>query len=84
MLRLPHMLLAKTHGGPFSVVPAEAGGALRPTDAVYRVLIEGEGDRDRDRPAVRLVGVHLEAKRESAARRWFANGVSILIQQAGF
>ena len=82
VLRLPHMLLAKTHGGPFSVVPGEAGGALRPTDAVYRVLIEGDGDRDR--PAVRLVGVHLEAKRESAARRWFANGVSILIQQAGF
>jgi len=80
--RLPHLLLAASHGGPLHVVPGEAGGALRPVDAVYRVLIEGDGDHDR--AAVRAVRVHLEAQSESAALRWFASSLSVLIQQAGF
>ena len=80
--RLPHMLLAASHGGPLTVVPGESGGALRPTDAVYRVLIEGDGDAER--PSVRYVRVHLEAHSESPALRWVANGLSVLLQQAGF
>ncbi len=82
VMRLPHMLLASSHGGPLTVVPGESGGALRPTEAVYRVLIEGEGDKDR--PAIRSVRVHLEAGGESAGWRWLATGLSVLIQQAGF
>ena len=80
--RLPHLLLAASHGGPLQVVPGEAGGALRPVDVVYRVLIEGEGDLDR--AAVRAVRVHLDADHESLARRWLATGLSVLVQQGGF
>ncbi|MCW5581037.1 MAG: HlyD family efflux transporter periplasmic adaptor subunit [Luteimonas sp.] len=80
--RLPHMLLAAPYGGPLAVLPGTVDEGLRPAAAVYRVLVEGEGDEDR--PAIRLVHAHLEATGESAGWRWLATGLSVLIQQSGF
>ena len=80
--RLPHMLLASTHGGSVAVQPSTHAGELRPQDGLYRVLIEGDGDAQA--PAIRRVQVHLHASSESLGLRWLQSGLSVLIQQSGF
>jgi putative peptide zinc metalloprotease protein len=80
--RLPHLLLAANHGGPLPVVPGTGKADLQPTESLYRVAVQGDGDMGR--PAVRRVRAHLEADQESLGWRWLAAGVSALIQQAGW
>jgi putative peptide zinc metalloprotease protein len=79
--RLPHRLLAANHGGSLLIQPG-APEQLRPTEALYRVLLQGDGDTDR--PAQRRVRVHLHGQSRSLALQWGANALSVIIQQAGF
>jgi putative peptide zinc metalloprotease protein len=80
--RLPHLLLAASHGGPVAVAPAVNKTDLQPVDNLYRVLVQGDGDTDR--PAVRLVRAHLQAERESMGWRWLSTAVATVVQQAGW
>jgi putative peptide zinc metalloprotease protein len=80
--RLPHMLLAQDHGGPIALNPTRPKSELRPADAWFRVLVEGESDTPL--AAVREVKVHFEGTRESIAPNWIDSALSVLIQQAGF
>jgi putative peptide zinc metalloprotease protein len=79
--RLPHLLLARDHGGPIALNPTQAKKDLRPADAWFRVLVEGESDEPLD--AVNEVRVHFEGTRESLAHGWIDSVLSVLIQQSG-
>jgi putative peptide zinc metalloprotease protein len=79
--RLPHRLLAAAHGGPLATLPGTPE-QLKPADALYRVVIQGSGDRDG--PAQRRVRAHLQGEARSPALHWAANALSVFIQQAGF
>jgi putative peptide zinc metalloprotease protein len=80
--RLPHMLLAQDHGGPIALNPTRPKAELRPAEAWFRVLVEGESETPL--MAVREVRVHFEGTRESLARHWIDSAISVLIQQSGF
>jgi putative peptide zinc metalloprotease protein len=80
--RLPHLLLAANHGGPIAVAPGTGKADLQPTENLYRVAVQGDGDTAR--PTVRRIRAHLEAERESVGWRWLSAGLSALIQQAGW
>lgn len=80
--RLPHMLLAQDHGGPIALNPTRPKTELRPAQAWFRVLVEGESETPL--AAVREVKVHFEGTRESIARNWIDNALSVVIQQSGF
>ncbi|WP_232324230.1 HlyD family secretion protein, partial [Variovorax sp. WDL1] len=80
--RLPHLLLAQDHGGPIALNPTRPKNELRPAQAWFRVLVEGESETPL--LAVREVRVHFEGTRESIARNWIDNAVSVVIQQSGF
>ncbi|MFN7753258.1 MAG: HlyD family efflux transporter periplasmic adaptor subunit [Pseudomonadota bacterium] len=81
--RLPHQLLAQPRGGPVAVLPPDRNGGLPPAEALYRVLIQGEGEPG-GRPAVRRVSVHLEADPASPGRRWLAAAAAALFRQGNF
>jgi len=81
--RLPHQLLASPRGGPVAVHPADRHGGMPPVDALYRVLIEGEGNPP-GRLAVRRATVHLEAEPASPGLRWLAAMTSALVRQGNF
>ncbi|RYG57897.1 MAG: HlyD family secretion protein, partial [Alphaproteobacteria bacterium] len=80
--RLPHLLLAQEHGGPVPLNPTAPKKDLRPADAWFRVLVEGETDMPV--MAVREVRVHFEGTRQSLAVSWIDSALSVLIQQSGF
>jgi putative peptide zinc metalloprotease protein len=80
-LRLPHLLLASSHGGTITTLPGNSN-QLRPVDSLFRVLVQGTDDNDR--LAVRRVRVHFSGESRSLALLWIANALSVLIQQAGF
>jgi putative peptide zinc metalloprotease protein len=79
--RLPHLLLAQDHGGPVTLNPTQPKKELRPADAWFRVLVEGESDAPVD--AVHEVRVHFDGTRESLAHGWIDSALSVLIQQSG-
>ncbi len=82
--RLPHGLLAQPHGGPVAVLqPDRAGGGIQPAEALYRVLVQGQGAMP-GRLAVRRVTVHIEAEPSSPGRRWLANAAAALLRQGAF
>lgn len=64
--RLPHLLLAQEHGGQVPLNPTAPKKDLRPADAWFRVLVEGESAAPAD--AVREVRVHFEGTRQSLRR----------------
>jgi putative peptide zinc metalloprotease protein len=76
------MLLAQDHGGPIALNPTRPKNELRPAEAWFRVLVEGESDTPL--AAVREVKVHFEGTRESVAPNWIDSALSVLIQQASF
>ncbi|MBT2323458.1 HlyD family efflux transporter periplasmic adaptor subunit [Variovorax paradoxus] len=80
--RLPHMLLAQDHGGPIALNPTRPKAELRPAEAWFRVLVEGESEIPL--AAVREVKVHFEGTREGIARNWIDSALSVVIQQSGF
>ncbi|MEJ8845108.1 HlyD family secretion protein [Variovorax rhizosphaerae] len=80
--KLPHLLLAQSHGGPIALSPGAPPAALRPSETLYRVLVEGDGALDVE--AVRLARAHFHAEPVSLARRWAAAAISAVIQQADF
>ena len=79
--RLPHLLLAQEHGGQVPLNPTAPKKDLRPADAWFRVLVEGESAAPAD--AVREVRVHFEGTRQSLAQGWLDSALSVLIQQSG-
>ncbi|RYZ11452.1 MAG: HlyD family efflux transporter periplasmic adaptor subunit [Comamonadaceae bacterium] len=79
--RLPHLLLAQEHGGPIPLNPTQPKKELRPAEAWFRVLVEGEDSQPVE--AVREVRVHFDATRESLALGWIHGALSVLIQQSG-
>ncbi|MET0540184.1 MAG: HlyD family efflux transporter periplasmic adaptor subunit [Variovorax sp.] len=79
--RLPHLLLAQDHGGAIALNPTLPKKDLRPADAWFRVLIEGESEVPVD--AVREVQAHFKGTRESLAGGWIDSALSVLIQQSG-
>ncbi len=79
--RLPHLLLAQDHGGPIALNPTVPKKELKPAEAWFRVLVEGEGEAPVD--AVRAVRVHFEGTRESLAKGWIDSMLSVLIEQSG-
>ncbi|WP_156481053.1 hypothetical protein [Variovorax sp. PAMC 28711] len=81
MTRLPHLLLAQEHGGQVPLNPTAPKKDLRPADAWFRVLVEGESAAPAD--AVREVRVHFEGTRQSLAQGWIDSALSVLIQQSG-
>ena len=78
---LPHLLLAQEHGGQVPLNPTAPKKDLRPADAWFRVLVEGESAAPAD--AVREVRVHFEGTRQSLAQGWLDSALSVLIQQSG-
>ena len=80
--RLPHLLLAQDHGGPIALNPTVPKKELRPAEAWFRVVIEGATDEPL--VSVREVRVRFEGVRESLARGWMDQALSVLIQQASF
>jgi len=80
--RLPHMLLAQDHGGTIALNPTQPKKDLRPAEAWFRVLVEGESDEPLAQ--VREVRVHFEGTRESIAHNWIDSALSVVIQQSGF
>ena len=81
--RLPHRLLAQSSGGPVAVLPPDRHGALPPAEALYRVVVRGEGAAG-ERLAVRRVSVHLEADAASPGLRWLSAAAAVLFRQGGF
>lgn len=81
--RLPHRLLAQSHGGPIAVLPPGPAGALPPVDILYRVLIEGD-DAMPGRVAVRQVAVHVDARPDSPGLRWLSTLAAAVFRQSGF
>jgi len=79
--RLPHLLLAQDHGGPIPLNPTLPKKELKPADAWFRVLVEGEADEPIE--AVHEVRVHFDGKRESLAGGWIDSALSVLIEQSG-
>ena len=87
--KLPHLLLAQNHGGSIALAPGSPPSALRPAEALYRVLIETADDaaggaNAPHNPAVRRVQVQFEGENTSLAKQWAAAALSVLIQQADF
>jgi hypothetical protein len=66
-----------------AVLPPDRNGGLPPAEALYRVLIQGEGEPG-GRPAVRRASVHLEADPASPGRRWLAAAAAALFRQGNF
>jgi putative peptide zinc metalloprotease protein len=79
--RLPHLLLAQDHGGPVPLNPTLPVEQLRPAEAWFRVLIEGEAEAPVS--ATYAVQAHFEGRPESIARGWLDSVLSVLIQQSG-
>ena len=79
--RLPHLLLAQDHGGPITLNPTSPKKDLKPAEAWFRVLVEGEGDVPVQ--AVHEVRVHFDGTHESLAKGWIDSALSVLIQQSG-
>lgn len=79
--RLPHLLLAQDHGGPITLNPTSPKKDLKPAEAWFRVLVEGEGDAPIE--AVHEVRAHFDGTHESLAKGWIDNALSVLIQQSG-
>jgi putative peptide zinc metalloprotease protein len=79
--KLPHLLLAQDHGGPIALNPTQPKKDLKPADAWFRVLVEGEGETPLQ--AVHEVRVHFNGTRESLALGWTDSALSALIQQSG-
>ena len=80
--RLPHLLLAKEHGGPIALNPTVPKKELQPAEAWFRVVVEG--DMQEGVAAVREVTVRFQGEPESLAQSWVDGFVSTLVQQSGF
>jgi putative peptide zinc metalloprotease protein len=79
--KLPHLLLAQEHGGPIPLNPTAPKKELKPADAWFRVLVEGQAEMPLQ--AVHEVRVHFTGSRESLAHGWVDNALSAVIQQSG-
>jgi len=85
--RLPHRILASTHGGALPVQRAQGGGQgggqPRLKEGVYRVRLTAVGDPPV--PAWRLPGrASIEAAPESLAGRFLRYATAVLIRESGF
>ena len=81
--RLPHRLLASTHGGPLPVQQGRGQGEPRLEEGVYRVRLVPVGEAAV--PAWRLAGrASIEARPESLAGRFLRYAASVLVRESGF
>ncbi len=78
--RLPHLMLAREHGGPIALSPTAPRQALKPAESWYRVIVTGV---DAPVDAQRRVQVHFATAPQSFGERWLANIASTLVQHAG-
>lgn len=73
----------RSRGGPVAVLPADRQGGLPPSEALVRVLIQGEATLP-GRMAVRRASVHLEADAASPGLRWLSAAAAALFRQGSF
>ncbi|RZL97633.1 MAG: HlyD family efflux transporter periplasmic adaptor subunit [Variovorax sp.] len=82
--KLPHLLLAREHGGPIALNPGTPPAQLKPAESLYRVLVEGDTPAGVEVAALRRVHVRFEGEARSLAKQWAQAALSVVIQQADF
>ena len=83
--RLPHAMLAKSHGGDVPLNPSAPAKDLKPAAAWFRVVAEGQIPSGwQGTPGEAMVSLQVEGMRQNLWQRWSDAAFAALLQQSGF
>ncbi len=83
--RLPHAMLAKSHGGDVPLNPSAPAKDLKPAAAWFRVVAEGQMPSDGSvTPGETPASLQAAGMRQSLWQRWSDAAFGALVQQSGF